>query len=328
MSLSSDRSTLIRLNKEIGELRIKEAAEGKKAAEAQKKMLAAQTSATKSTSPSSRSSYMSTANRESGYLTTAQSNQTRYADQAASKAKDAAKLQEKILKEEERERKATQDADNKRRRDDENRRRDDEARQKRTAAASADANRALQRRIDELEAQLLAQLQAQADAAPRFTPVPPPGEQEAYDVFISHAWEDKAAFVDEFAAKARDAGLKVWYDRFAMEWGDSIRQKIDAGLAGSYFGVAVLSPEFFAKPWPQYELDGLMERAAIGDGRFLPIWHRLTKDEILKHAPSLAGRLALDTSLFSTDNIVTELVKLRDRYKAPLLAADETSPLD
>lgn len=315
MSLANDRSSLIRLNKEIGDLRTKEASEGKKVADAQKKMLAAQTSASKA-SAGSRASYISTAERESRTMVTAQSNQGRYADQVASKTKDAARLQETIMKEEERERKAAQAADDKRRRDEGARRRADDKRQKTAAAASAEANRALQQRVSELEAQVLAQLEAQADAAPAFKPVPPAGEQEVYDVFISHAWEDKVEFVDEFANKARAAGLRVWYDLFALEWGDSLRQKIDAGLAGSHFGVAVLSPNFFAKQWTNYELDGLMERALDGSGRLLPIWHRLTKDEVQKYAPSLAGRKALDTSLFSTDAIVAELVKLRDRYIA------------
>lgn len=316
MSLSSDRSNLVRLNKEIGDLRTKEANEGKKAAEANKKMLTAQTNAAKATSTGTRSSYISTADRESKNMMTAQANQGRYADQVASKTKDAACLQEKIMKEEERERKTTQSADEKRRRDDDARRRTDEARQKKVAAANAEANRSLQQRVHELEGQILSNLEARAYAAAPFKPVPPVGEQEVYDVFISHAWEDKEEFVDDFANRAKEAGLRVWYDLFALEWGDSLRQKIDAGLAGSHFGVAVLSPNFFAKQWTNYELDGLMERALDGSSRLLPIWHRLTKDEVKKHAPSLAGRKALDTSLFSIDEIVAELVKLRNRYVA------------
>jgi len=316
MSLSFDRSNLIRLNKEIGDLRTKEANEGKKAADANKKMLTAQTSAAKATSSGARSGYISTADRESKNMMTAQANQSRYADQVASKTKDAHRLQEKIMKEEERERKNAHATDEKRRRDDEARRRADEARQKKAAVASAEANRSLQRRVHELEGQVLAQLETRADAAPPFKPVPPAGEQEVYDVFISHAWEDKKEFVDDFANKARQAGLRVWYDLFALQWGDSLRQKIDAGLAGSHFGVAVLSPNFFAKQWTNYELDGLMERALDGSSRLLPIWHRLTKDEVKKHAPSLAGRIALDTSLYDIDEIVAKLVKLRDGYVA------------
>jgi len=146
--------------------------------------------------------------------------------------------------------------------------------------------------------------------------VKPAGEADPYDIFISHASEDKEPFVDGLAHKAREAGLRVWYDKFSMEWGDSIRQKIDLGLASSYFGVAVLSPRFFAKQWTQYELDALVDKGLSGAGRLLPIWHEISKDEVARFSPTLSGRLALSTAFMSTDEIVSELLKLRDRYRA------------
>ena len=316
MSLSTDRSSLSRLNKEIADLRTKEAAEVKKAAEASKKVNAAMDSARRASSSSTAKSYISTADRESGNAQTAQVNQSRYAHQAASKIKSATDLQDKIAKEEERERKKAQDADEKRRHEEDARRKSDEQRQRRVDQATATAARAMQSRISELEAQVTAQLEAAASATPAFRPTPAKGSSEVHDVFVSHAWEDKAGFVDDLVAKMKAAGLKVWYDTDAIEWGGSIRQAIDAGLAGSYFGIAVFSPDFFAKPWTNYELDGLLERAASGEGRLLPIWHRLSKDDVLRYAPSLANRAALNTSFSSADDIVAELVKLRDRYRA------------
>jgi TIR domain len=118
----------------------------------------------------------------------------------------------------------------------------------------------MQRRVTELEAQIAEQLETNANVSAAFRPTAPEGQTEAYDVFISHASEDKPTFVDDLAARAKEAGLRIWYDTAVIEWGDSLRQKIDAGLAGSYFGIAVLSPAFFEKPWPNYELDGLLER--------------------------------------------------------------------
>ena len=54
--------------------------------------------------------------------------------------------------------------------------------------------------------------------------------EEDYDVFVSHAWEDKKEFVDEFVQALRDCGIRVWYDTTQMKWGDSMRAKIDDGL--------------------------------------------------------------------------------------------------
>lgn len=316
MSLSNDRSALIRLNKEIAEFRSKEAAEARKGADAQRRMSAAIISAGKSSSISSAKSYVSTADRERNHLHTAQSKESEYSTKAASKTQEAAKLTERIIKEEESERKKAAASEDKRRKDEETQRKANATRQKRADIILEQNARAMQRRVTELEAQIAEQLETNANVSTGFRPTAPEGQTEAYDVFISHAWEDKATFVDDLAAQAKEAGLRIWYDTAVIEWGDSLRQKIDAGLAGSYFGIAVLSPAFFDKPWPNYELDGLIEKATSGTGRLLPIWHKLTKDEVTHRSPSLAGRLALNTSLMSTADIVVELVKLRDRYRS------------
>jgi hypothetical protein len=42
-------------------------------------------------------------------------------------------------------------------------------------------------------------------------------------------------------------GLDVWYDEFELRIGDSLRRKIDQGLAKSRFGIVVLSKDFFRK---------------------------------------------------------------------------------
>ena len=50
-----------------------------------------------------------------------------------------------------------------------------------------------------------------------------------------------------FAHALTDRGLEVWYDEFEFRIGDSLRRKIDAGIARSRFGFVVLSSAFFAK---------------------------------------------------------------------------------
>src|SRR5205809_4089479 len=80
------------------------------------------------------------------------------------------------------------------------------------------------------------------------------------DSFICHAKEDKQAIVEPLALQLNRLGARVWYDKWSLEIGDSLRQKIDEGLRDSRFGIVVLSKNFFAKKWPQTELDGLVER--------------------------------------------------------------------
>jgi len=89
--------------------------------------------------------------------------------------------------------------------------------------------------------------------------------QPNYDAFISHASEDKDDLARPLAEFLKKAGFSIWYDEFQLRVGDSLRRSIDKGLANSRFGIVVLSPNFFAKNWPQYELDGLVAKEiAVG----------------------------------------------------------------
>ena len=135
-------------------------------------------------------------------------------------------------------------------------------------------------------------------------------DKKTFDVFISHASEDKEEVVRPLAQALRDSGLSVWYDEFELRIGDSLRRKIDRGLASSRFGIVVLSKAFFGKGWPEYELDGLVTRAITGDQVLLPIWHNVTKREVIGYSPSLADRLARSTTTHTVEEISTEIVDL------------------
>ncbi len=133
---------------------------------------------------------------------------------------------------------------------------------------------------------------------------------EAHDVFISHASEDKDAFVRPLAEALREEGLSVWYDEFSLKIGDSLRQKIDRGLATSRVGLVVLSPAFIGKGWTNYELDGIVTRSVSGDQVLLPIWHNITKQEVIDYSPSLADKVARSTATHTVDEIAREIADL------------------
>lgn len=120
---------------------------------------------------------------------------------------------------------------------------------------------------------------------------------EHYDVFISHASEDKAAIAEPLYRALVAANLRVWFDGATLKLGDPLRGKIDEGLARCRYGVVILSPHFLRKEWPQAELEGLMARETVsGKKAILPIWHEITVQDLVKAAPMLAGRLACRSS--------------------------------
>lgn len=142
---------------------------------------------------------------------------------------------------------------------------------------------------------------------------PPPGSDRDhpsrdFDVFISHASEDKDHVVRPLAHALSDGGLKVWYDEFELRIGDSLRRKIDAGLAKSRFGIVVLSRSFFGKGWTNYELDGLVTRTVSGEQILLPTWHEITKQELIDYSPSLADKVARSTGTHTISEIAREII--------------------
>lgn len=124
-------------------------------------------------------------------------------------------------------------------------------------------------------------------------PQPKPTTPTNWDVFISHASEDKDSLVRDLAKALASSGLKVWYDEFTLKLGDSLRRSIDRGLAASRFGIVVLSHSFFSKEWPQRELDGLVAKEITSGKAILPVWHNITKEEVASYSPILADRLAV-----------------------------------
>jgi hypothetical protein len=134
--------------------------------------------------------------------------------------------------------------------------------------------------------------------------------QATYDVFISHAREDKKGFVEPLAHRLRDAGVAVWYDDFSLSPGDSLSQSIGRGIAESRFGIVVLSKHFFEKAWTKHELSGLWQQQMVTGKVILPIWHAVSAKEIARYDPPLADIVALDTSRHGLDEIVRKLLAL------------------
>ncbi len=117
-------------------------------------------------------------------------------------------------------------------------------------------------------------------------------KNKQWDAFISHASEDKDEVARTLAETLSGFGAKIWYDEFSLSLGDSLSRSIDKGLSGSRFGIVILSKNFFAKDWPEYELKGLVAKELGHDKVIIPLWHNVTREEVLEYSPTLADKLA------------------------------------
>lgn len=130
-----------------------------------------------------------------------------------------------------------------------------------------------------------------------------------WDVFISHASEDKESFVRPLAIALKSLGLEVWYDEFALRVGDSLSRSIDQGLAASRYGIVVISQDFIGKSWPERELQGLVAMEVAYGKKIIPMWHGVTRDMVLGFSPTLADKIAIDTSNGSAQDAAIQVLR-------------------
>lgn len=132
-----------------------------------------------------------------------------------------------------------------------------------------------------------------------------------YDFFISHASEDKEEFVRTLYQALIDTGYKVWFDEITLKIGDSLTAEINKGLIKSKFAIVVASEAFIRKNWTRYEFESLVaQEMDSGTKRILPIWHGVSKDQIISFSPNLANKVALNTANQSIVEIVEALSEL------------------
>jgi len=89
--------------------------------------------------------------------------------------------------------------------------------------------------------------------------------------FLSHSSADKGALGDRLAADLTASGIDVRYDDWAIQPGDSLRRKIDAGIEGATHFLALITPNSLKSEWVQVELDAAMVKKIQGTCRLVPV---------------------------------------------------------
>ena len=135
-------------------------------------------------------------------------------------------------------------------------------------------------------------------------------DEKKYDIFISHASEDKDAIVRPLATILERLTMRVWYDEFSLQLGDSLTASIDKGLQESRYGLVVLSKAFLSKRWPEYEYRSLMTREIDGERVILPLWYDVTKEDVKNFSLYLADIKALPISRANFGKIVPAILKV------------------
>lgn len=73
-----------------------------------------------------------------------------------------------------------------------------------------------------------------------------------YDVFLSHSSKDKAV-VRKLAERLKADGVRLWFDEWEIQIGDSILSKIEQGLEESRILILAMSANAFGSDWVSLE---------------------------------------------------------------------------
>ncbi|MGM5022148.1 toll/interleukin-1 receptor domain-containing protein [Tardiphaga sp. 367_B4_N1_1] len=90
-------------------------------------------------------------------------------------------------------------------------------------------------------------------------------------VYLAHASEDHDTLAKPLAQALMASGIEVWFDEWEILTGDSLRRKMEEGLANSTHFVVLLTPNSLHKPWVETEIDVGFIRAVGGEARFMGI---------------------------------------------------------
>lgn len=113
------------------------------------------------------------------------------------------------------------------------------------------------------------------------------------DVFLSHAAEDKDAFVRPFAQELSRRGITFWLDEAEIRWGDPITSLINEGLRRSRYVMLFLSTSYLGKRWPEAELGAALSvENAAGHTVVLPMM-LADPDVVLSRYPLLRDKAYL-----------------------------------
>lgn len=90
-------------------------------------------------------------------------------------------------------------------------------------------------------------------------------------IYLAHASEDHETLAKPLAEKLMASGVEVWLDAWEIQTGDSLRQKMEEGLAESTHFLVLLTPHSIGKAWVEREIDVGFVRLVNGKSRFLGI---------------------------------------------------------
>lgn len=134
--------------------------------------------------------------------------------------------------------------------------------------------------------------------------------------FISHDSRDKDLLVRPLAHELVKTMCPVWYDEYSLKVGDNLRESIEKGINETNRCILIISKEFIANGgWAKREFESVFIREIYEETNLiLPVWHKVTGDEVRAFCSWLPNRVAANSSL----GIPLLASKLAEQLRTPL----------
>lgn len=129
------------------------------------------------------------------------------------------------------------------------------------------------------------------------------------DVFLCHAWDDRAGAAKELHDELESRGVSVWFSEKDVFLGTSLMREIDRGLAKSRVGIVLVTPALLnrlrGEGIADKELSALLARDLL-----VPIVHETTYEALREVSPLLGSRSGLSTSENPMSDVAAKLAEL------------------
>lgn len=112
------------------------------------------------------------------------------------------------------------------------------------------------------------------------------------DLFLCHAWEDRAGAAKDLYDLLLANGATVWFSETEIALGKSLMTEIDKGLAMSRIGIVLVTPAML-QSLPGEGVATKELSALLFTDRVIPVAHSTTFEAIREVSPLLAAKSGL-----------------------------------
>jgi len=132
---------------------------------------------------------------------------------------------------------------------------------------------------------------------------------EFRDVFLCHAWDDRAGAAKELHDLLESRGVSVWFSEKDVALGTPLLREIDRGLAKSRVGIVLVTPALLSR----LKGEGIADKelsALLARDLLVPIVHGTTYEALREVSPLLGSRSGLSTTENPMAQVAAKLAEL------------------